>query len=191
MGDRVESYCNYCQWKTYQWLPDYRCEKCGRANPPVGRGEEPTFGCGLIAAIAFFVLICVAFLAVNSLLLLPLLLSKPWAPAISTGLVVWLWRRDHLNREKWWLRFGLSAFLIVFMGLLLIAISEMVAHQQVLRMGKELLLVTLPGFAAGWFAGRSFGRPGALWPAFTGICLAHTVGKATVLGWIFGRYLQN
>ncbi len=186
---QVKGYCKTCCRVTWQEVPGYICEQCGKANPDPGEGESGTLGCSAIAFAVFFAVICVAFLAVNSLILLPSLLTHPWGLAGSVLLVGWLWKHDNLGAESALLRFGVSAFLILWMGLLIAAVTSDLFQLHLLSTGKELLFITLPGAVLGLVATMFKPRYlGKLWPVFVGICLAHTIGKATILGWIMNRF---
>jgi len=178
----VKGYCRHCGRETWQTVPGYACQSCGKSGSS-GSAEGGALGCGVIGAGALFAVVCVAMLAVNSLMLLPLLITRPWGLVGSVLLVRWLWKRDNLGADKAWLRFGVSAFLILWMGLFIIAVTAMIYRLQLGGAAKEMLIVTLPGFGLGILAGNFFGRPGTLWPGFVGICLAHTIGKANYL-WV-------
>ena len=85
----------------------------------------------------------------------------------------------------------LNAVLVaaVFIGILIIAMTHELFELHLMRTAKELLMITLPGIAGGFALTMYFDRlRGKLWPVFVGICPAHTIGKATILGWLMGEF---
>ena len=176
-------YCNQCHDMTWQTVPGYTCTVCGH--------QEKSSGIGLELGLAGLVIVGIfaAFLAVNSLLVLPTLIIHPWGLVGSVLLMRWLWQRDHLARESIWLRYGVSAFITIWVAALIVSILSELFHLHLFSIAKELLLITLPGVALGFAATKFLPRlTGKLWPVFLGICLAHTIGKVTILGWIANSF---
>ncbi len=101
---QVKSYCDNCHRITSQTVPGYTCEECGKSSSP-GGGEAAIRRLGeLDYRSASCYLSSQPFWAVNSLMLLPVIITRPWGLAGSLLLMRWLWQRDKLAAEPFWLR---------------------------------------------------------------------------------------
>lgn len=182
---QCKGYCSKCSQEVWFDMPGYVCTVCGRSNEP----DDGPIGFFFILALIFVALVFVAFLAVNSVMVLFSLIFQPWGPVGSYFVMKWLWLHDNLAAESKRFRYGVTAFIGIWIATYIVGIVGHLWHLELIALIKDLLIVALPGAAVGYASTYVIERlRGKMWPAFMGICLFHTLGRVTFLGWIMGSF---